>query len=246
MPEGRMVKKCISDSKSLGKLKSDSARLLYTWLIPHLDVVGRYSADPDLLKGHIFPKVKSMTPKKIERLLYELAKSRLVVLFKSDEETYLELQKFHDYQKIDPHKEAKSKIPAPTRDSMITLDNSRATLENSSTSKVKESKVKVNSIAQTELEQAFQKWWSLYPRKEDKGKAKELWLRIVESGIDPELLETALIGYLQVEKSKGTERWHIKYAKTFLYNGNKTKNIPSTWEPYVQYGKKEYKPRPDL
>jgi len=80
MPEGRMLKKRISDSKRLGALRSDSARLLYTWLLPHLDVEGRYSADPDLIKGHIFPKVKSMTLQKINKLLYELAEQGLIIL----------------------------------------------------------------------------------------------------------------------------------------------------------------------
>ena len=66
MPEGRMIKRVISESKKLGHLKSDSARLLYTWLIPWLDVEGRHSADPEIIKGHIFPKIKSMTTKKIK------------------------------------------------------------------------------------------------------------------------------------------------------------------------------------
>jgi len=101
MPEGRMIKKCISNSKSLGFLKSDSARLLYTWLIPHLDAEGRYSADPDLIKGHIFPKIKSMTISKIKKLINELAEARLIILYKANDEVYLQLEKFHKYQKID-------------------------------------------------------------------------------------------------------------------------------------------------
>lgn len=151
MPEGRMLKKRISDSKKLGKLKSDSARLLYTWILPHLDVEGRYSADPDLIKGHVFPKVKSMTYKKITNLLCELAEVGLIILYKHDGEFYLHLKNFHDYQKIDPNKEARSKIEAPNRgSSVLTLDNSRVALENSSTSKVKGSKVKRSKVKSNE------------------------------------------------------------------------------------------------
>lgn len=119
MPEGRMLKKYISESKKLGYLKSDSARLFYTWLLPHLDVEGRYSADPDILKGHIFPKVKSMTISKIKKLLNELAKVDLIILYRSNGETYLQLKQFHKYQKIDRNREAKSKIPPPTEKNRI-------------------------------------------------------------------------------------------------------------------------------
>ena len=150
MPEGRMLKKAISDSKSLAKLKSDSSRLLYSWLIPHLDVEGRYSADPELIKGHIFPKIKSMTIIKIKKILDDLTKNRLIILYKIDGEKYLELKKFKNHQKINTEREAKSKIPSPTSvGSEITPDNSGVNPENSYTSKVKsklnESKVKVNS-----------------------------------------------------------------------------------------------------
>jgi len=114
-----MLKKRISFSKKLGALKSDSARLLYTWLLPHLDVEGRYSADPDILKGHIFPKVKSMTPARITKLLNQLNEANLITLYTIDDELYLQLKQFHKYQKIDKEKEAKSKIQPPTKDNII-------------------------------------------------------------------------------------------------------------------------------
>lgn len=154
MPEGRMLKKRISESKKLGALKSDSARLLYTWLLPHLDVEGLFSADPDIIKGYIFPKVKSMTQTKIGKLIYELAEVGLIIIYAENGEQFLKLEKFHEFQKIDPKKEGKSNYPKITKDntlkinkkhgySGVTLENSGVTLENSSTSKVKESKVEV-------------------------------------------------------------------------------------------------------
>ena len=89
-----MLKKEISESKKLGALKSDSARLLYTWLIPWLDIEGRYTADPDILKGHLFPKVESMAKGKINKLLFELAEIGLIYLYKSNGEQYLQFTKF--------------------------------------------------------------------------------------------------------------------------------------------------------
>ena len=136
MPEARMLSRRISQSKTLGGLKSDSARLLYTWLIPFLDVEGRYSADPEIIKGYIFPKIKSMTPLKINRLLKELAEDKLIVLYSANGETFLQFKKFHELQPgMRSEREAKSIIPNP---------NSGVMLENSRTNKIKLNKDKLN------------------------------------------------------------------------------------------------------
>jgi hypothetical protein len=117
MAEGRIIKKCISESKKLAELKSDSARLLYTWLIPHLDSSGRYVADPEIIKGHIVPKIKTMTISKIKQILDELADTGLIRLYKSNGEVYLELIKFAEFQKsLALDREPKSKLPAPDPD----------------------------------------------------------------------------------------------------------------------------------
>jgi hypothetical protein len=117
MAEGRIIKKCISESKKLAELKSDSARLLYTWLIPHLDSAGRYMADPEIIKGHIVPKIKTMTISKIKQILDELADTGLIRLYKSNGEVYLELIKFTEFQKsLALDREPKSKFPAPDPD----------------------------------------------------------------------------------------------------------------------------------
>jgi len=156
MPEGRMLKKVISESKKLGTLPSDSARLLYTWLIPWLDIEGRHSADPEIIKGHVFPKVKSMTTRKIERLVHELNEGRLIILYVCDGETYLQFKK--TLQKIDPTREAKSTILDPKKGRIIkpTHENSGVAQENSSISKVNESKVKEKtSCSENPSEHAF-------------------------------------------------------------------------------------------
>jgi len=147
MPEGRMLKKCISESKKLGALKNDSARLLYTWLLPHLDVEGRHSADPDIIKGHVFPKIKSMTISKIKKLLKELDEAKLIILYKANDELYLQLEKFHKYQKIDKNREAKSKIPAPTEENII---NSGINHENSRLNQIK-SPISLNKINKNKI-----------------------------------------------------------------------------------------------
>ena len=137
MAQGRMLKKQISESKKLGSLKSDSARLLYTWLIPWLDIEGRYSADPEILKGHLFPKVKSMTPTKIQKLLHELAETDLIILYRHKGEQYFQFSKFGEMQTLHPDREAKSEIPPPNDNSCELMSNHDLSLLNKSKIKLK-------------------------------------------------------------------------------------------------------------
>ena len=201
-----MLKKVISESKSLGNLKSDSGRLLYTWIIPFLDIEGRHSADPDIIKGHVFPKVKSMTVAKIRKLLPELVTEGLVILYRNDGESYLQLTKFQEHQKLDPLKEGKSKIPAPRPEDVenkATPDNSGVTPENSSLSKVKISKVQVkrDGRTQSEFDPLFDEFWGGYPKKVGKEVAREKFMILARAEKIPELIK-ATNGYMDYLKSQ--------------------------------------------
>ena len=113
MAEGRMLKKVISMSRKLANLKTDSARLLYTWIIPHVDVKGRFSADADIVKGYIVPRIKSITADDIEEHLKELESNNLILLYHDNGDRYLEIVKFSKFQNLRHDREAKSEIPAP-------------------------------------------------------------------------------------------------------------------------------------
>jgi hypothetical protein len=195
MPEGRMLKKVISESKSLGNLSSDSARLLYTWLIPFLDVEGRHSADPEIIKGHIFPKVKTMTNGKIARLLDDLVVARLILLYRIDGETYLQFTKFKQHQQLNPEREAPSRIPGP--------DNSGVSPDNSVLSKVNESKVNESKVKAENTGQLFEEFWANYPREGRFHKAACLvrFTSLVKAGhLDD--LKAGFAGYLGFLKHK--------------------------------------------
>jgi hypothetical protein len=89
-------------------------------LVPWLDVEGRHSADIEIIKGHIFPKVKSMSLKKISNLIEILNDAKLIILYSANGENYLQFTKFHELQSIRRDRESDSKIPAPSKDSVIT------------------------------------------------------------------------------------------------------------------------------
>ncbi len=233
MPEGRMLKKVISESKSLGNLKSDSARLLYSWLIPFLDIEGRHSADPDILKGHIFPKVKSMRVGKIARLLQDLAIAGLIVLYRKNEEIYLQLINFQEHQKLDRDREAPSKIPAPTEDSIITPEDSRPTHENSLLSKGNISLSKDNiskTIGQPQTDE-FDLFWEAYPKHVHKQDALKAFVALRKKD-SLENIAQATNGYNAYLKKQGIEDpKYVLHPATFLRS-----------EKYKDYIGVEYKP----
>ncbi len=113
MADGRMLKKQISRSRRLAELKTDSARMLYTWIIPHLDVKGRMEADPTIIKGEVVPRLTTFTPDKIQQYLDDMANVGLIILYKYDNDQYLELRKFEDHQSLRENREAPSRIPTP-------------------------------------------------------------------------------------------------------------------------------------
>ena len=114
MADGRMLKKVICESPKLAALKNDTHRLIYTWLIPHLDVEGRHSADPRIVKSHVAPILDHITMKIITAALNDLAENNLITLYSVDGKQFLELQLFKKHQTLREGREKKSDIPSPT------------------------------------------------------------------------------------------------------------------------------------
>lgn len=115
MAEGRMLKKRVSKSEKLAKLRSDSSRSLYFFIYPHIDVEGRCEASLIIIKGTCVPYIRTFTLKKIQKCLDELHKSGLIILYNVNGYQYLQITRFHDYNRVDREKEAKSVIPAPPK-----------------------------------------------------------------------------------------------------------------------------------
>lgn len=174
MPQGRIILKRISESKRLPQLRSDGARLLYTWLIPHVDVNGCYSADPEVIKGKVFTKLHKST-KTVASYLEDLGNIGLIVLYNTNGENYLYIPDFVEKQpSLKPDREAKTTIPLPTQEQLKTKTGVNPP-------KVKESKVKESKYTQ-EFEifwkQAWKGRWDAETdthRKGSKMKAFEVW-----------------------------------------------------------------------
>jgi hypothetical protein len=117
MADGRILSKRISRSDKVSALSTDTARMIYSWIIPYLDVEGRMEANPRLMKSDIAPLLDHITPQVIQEILNELNNIGLIVLYLSENKQYLQLLKFDENQpNLRKDREKKSQIPkAPAK-----------------------------------------------------------------------------------------------------------------------------------
>ncbi len=108
--KGRMIYWKISYCKQLAR-SSLLSQLLFTWLIPNADDLGRLEGDPEIIKGMIFPYHQKITPKQIEEALRELDKEGLIIWYKVGENWYIQIPNFTIYQKLRKDREYSSDYP---------------------------------------------------------------------------------------------------------------------------------------
>ena len=105
----RIIKESIRTSKSINAM-SDFQFRLWTYLLTYVDDYGRGSADPELLKGFVFPRRKGVTEGTIQKTLAELATIGSVILYEVDGEPYLCFPNWSEHQSV---RNKVSKFPAP-------------------------------------------------------------------------------------------------------------------------------------
>ena len=105
----RMLKESIRTSKSINSLTDFQFRMC-AYLITYVDDYGRGSADPELLKGFVFPRRKGVTEQTIAKTLAELATSGMISLYEVDGESFFCFPSWSEHQRV---QQKKSKFPAP-------------------------------------------------------------------------------------------------------------------------------------
>ena len=108
----RILKESIRTSKSVNAMTDFQFRL-WAYLITYVDDFGRGSADPELLKGFVFPRRKGVTEATIEKTLCELASLGSIRLYDVDGESYLV---FPGWEKHQQPRAKVSKFPEPPAD----------------------------------------------------------------------------------------------------------------------------------
>lgn len=111
MPRGRFLSKSISLDEKVNALSDDTARLLFTWLISHLDCEGRLHGDPTTVKSIVFPRRK-ISVRRIDKYLEEIANLGLILRYSVNGNVYLLAPQFEKHQTgLQKSKEAQSQIP---------------------------------------------------------------------------------------------------------------------------------------
>ena len=105
----RIIKESIRTSKSVNAM-SDFQFRLWAYLITYVDDYGRGSADPELLKGFVFPRRKRVSESDIEKALAELAGMGCILLYEVDGESYFCFPNWSKHQRIQTKQ---SKFPEP-------------------------------------------------------------------------------------------------------------------------------------
>ena len=105
----RIIKESIRTSKSINNLSDFNFRF-WAYLLTYVDDYGRGSADPELLKGFVFPRRKSVTEATIQKGLTDLANAGLIHLYEVGGESYLYFPTWSQHQRI---QQKRSKFPEP-------------------------------------------------------------------------------------------------------------------------------------
>lgn len=231
MAKGRMLQNRISKSQKMASLSNDTVRLLYTWMLSHLDINGNFYADPIMVNNLVFTRLGHST-RTIGLAIDELVEKGLVVRYQINGEVYLNYPDFQEKQpRLYPAREGNPDIPNMTHESLMT--NSCVT---HTQIKIKESKVKECS------KHGFEEFWEAYPRKIGKKEARERW--------DKANFPSLEFVLKAIERQKQSMQWkadngkYIPYPSSWLnkerWNDELPTDEPSKAKPVI----KEWKPDP--
>lgn len=106
----RILKESIRTSRNVNAL-SDFQFRIWVYLITYVDDYGCGSADPEILKGFVFPRRKGVTENQIQKALADLAMRGMILLYEVDGEPYFAFPNWRDHQRIQAKKH---KFPEPT------------------------------------------------------------------------------------------------------------------------------------
>ena len=187
----RIIKDSIRTSKSVNTMTDFQFRL-WTYLLTYVDDYGRGSADPELLKGFVFPRRKGVTEATIEKSLQELANIGSILLYDVDGESYFCFPNWADHQRIQTKK---SRFPSPDDGTLkkVTVSHGESPPESNPFRIQSESKSEDNA------REDFEKFWSAYPRKA--GNKQKAFEAFKKAGVSLEILLDA------IENQKQSSQW---------------------------------------
>ncbi|MDR9392679.1 MAG: hypothetical protein RI554_11710, partial [Trueperaceae bacterium] len=109
----------LGESDRFAELDNNEQRYLYLMLIPHADAEGRLKGNPQWINGKVLTYVP-MDPTTIEQALRRMHEVGLVVWYEVDGKRFIQIERFHDHNKVRKDREGQSVIPSPPEDSRST------------------------------------------------------------------------------------------------------------------------------
>lgn len=217
----RILKESIRTSKSINAL-SDFQFRLWIHLITYVDDFGRGSAEPDILKGFVFPRRKSVTEATVKMALIELANMGLIHLYEVDGDSYLCLRNWEKHQ---TPRAKLSKFPAPPEEngesSQMQADANICSQMQADAPDIRYSifdnrySIHDNDQARESDTDFFDEFWKAYPRKVSKQSALKAW-----KGAKADKLAEQIIADVQRRcetEWKGQEMQYIPFPTTYLH-----------------------------
>jgi len=110
MAKARMLHKKISVSVQVNKLTLP-AKLLFTWMIPHADDVGKLKGDIEFIKAMVAPMTK-WSFKKIKGYLMVMKDQELIYYWQENDEWFIEFTKWKEHQYIQKDRFKSSDLPS--------------------------------------------------------------------------------------------------------------------------------------
>lgn len=114
--KGRLLHWTISHSRRVAEVKSVWAKLLYTWIIPSADNLGRMEGAPSVVAGMIFPREDYATPKRVKGWLEELHRAGLICWYEARGDRFIHVKQHDRHQTLRGNQAETSDFPVPPDD----------------------------------------------------------------------------------------------------------------------------------
>ena len=172
-------------------------------------------------RGQVLTSLKRMSErtglsyKEIRTALSKLEKSGEIDKQTTNRYSIITIKNYNDYQDIDKQRANKRQ----TKGNIKEYKEEKEYKEDNILSK--------DNNIYVDLENEFEEVWKLYPRKEGKAKAKNIFIKARKKGITKELILEGLNNYLSYIRFKSIEPQYIKMGSTW-FNGecwNDTYNL---------------------
>lgn len=110
----RIIKESIRTSRKLNAL-SDFQFRLWAYLVTYVDDYGRGSADPQLLKGFVFPR-REVSLEEISAAMERLEQAGCILRYQAQDEWFFCFPHWSDHQRVQTKR---SKFPPPPQEDTV-------------------------------------------------------------------------------------------------------------------------------